>query len=189
MARPRSEDKRRAILDAAMRVCADRGIADAPTAAIARSAGVAEGSLFTYFKTKHDLMNELYTELRLEFSQSLTDFPHRADARTRLRYVWDRYIDLGLLYPERLKVLAQLRASGKLFKENEQPSFVFIEVLKAIREVVRTGPLRTAPSEFLVLVLRAHAEETIDFINANPENKDLCREMGFGMLWRGLAGR
>jgi|SRR5579863_1589121 len=189
MARPRSEDKRRAILDATMRVCADRGIADAPTAAIARSAGIAEGSLFTYFKTKHDLMNELYTELRLEFSRAMTDFPHHADARARLRYVWDRLLDMGIERPERLKVLSQLRASGRLFKDDEQPTFVFIEVLNAIREVVRTGPLRTAPPEFLTLVLRGLAEETIEYIQAHPESKELCREMGFGMLWRGLAGR
>ena len=48
MARPRSEDKRTAILEAATEVVAELGIG-APTAKVAKGAGVAEGTLFTYF--------------------------------------------------------------------------------------------------------------------------------------------
>jgi AcrR family transcriptional regulator len=46
MAKPKSEDKRNAIVSAATRVFAERGLG-APTAAITSAAGVAEGSLFT----------------------------------------------------------------------------------------------------------------------------------------------
>ena len=65
MARPKSEDKRNAILDAATRVFAERGLAAAPTSEISRRAGVADGTLFTYFKTKDDLINALYREIKL----------------------------------------------------------------------------------------------------------------------------
>jgi AcrR family transcriptional regulator len=187
LARPKSDDKRKAILDAALRVFSEHGIADAPTSAISKAAGVAEGSLFTYFKTKNDLMNALYLELRMEFSRYLTDFPHGSDARRRLRYVWDKYLELGALYPGRLKVLAQLRASGKLFRDNEPPAFAILEVLNAAREAAG-GDLRNAPAEYLVLMLRAQVEATIEYSNAHPESRGECRELGFKMLWRGLAG-
>ena len=45
MARPRSEDKHQALLEAATEIVASHGLA-APTAQIARRAGVAEGTLF-----------------------------------------------------------------------------------------------------------------------------------------------
>lgn len=45
MARPKSEDKKQALLDAATTAFAQSGIA-ASTALIARKAGVAEGTLF-----------------------------------------------------------------------------------------------------------------------------------------------
>ena len=61
MSRPRSEQKRQAILDAAFRVFVERGVAASPTSAISKAAGVAEGTLFTYFKTKEELMHELYS--------------------------------------------------------------------------------------------------------------------------------
>ena len=50
MARPKSEDKRNAILDAATRVFAERGLTAAPTSEISKQAGVAEETLFTYFE-------------------------------------------------------------------------------------------------------------------------------------------
>jgi AcrR family transcriptional regulator len=189
MSRPRSEDKRKAILDAALQVVARHGIDNAPTSAISRAAGVAEGSLFTYFKTKDELMRALYLELRLEFSRGMTDFPHRGDPRTRLRYIWDSYIDQVKAYPERLKVLKQLRASGKLFHEDETPSFAFIEVFKATHEAVRGNGLRDAPIEYLVLHMRTQAETAIEYILAHPESESACREHGFRMLWRGLSGK
>src|SRR5258708_5790685 len=64
MAKPKSEDKRNAILSAAIQVFAERGLG-APTAAITSAAGIAEGSLFTYFTTKEELINALYRELKL----------------------------------------------------------------------------------------------------------------------------
>ena len=58
MARPRSEDKRSATVspDAAAQVVAEYGVS-APTAKISKVAGVAEGTLFTYFATKDELLN------------------------------------------------------------------------------------------------------------------------------------
>jgi AcrR family transcriptional regulator len=59
VARPKSEDKRNAILDTATLLFAGRGLTAAPTSEISKQAGVAEGTLFTYFKTKDDLINAL----------------------------------------------------------------------------------------------------------------------------------
>ena len=61
MARPRSEDKRNAILAAAVQVIARQGTS-ALTSQIAKIAGIAEGSLFTYFVSK--VRERLATALR-----------------------------------------------------------------------------------------------------------------------------
>jgi AcrR family transcriptional regulator len=62
MPRPKDEDERKAIMKAAIRVIAVQGLS-APTMKIAEEARVANGSLFTYFATKADLLNQLYLEL------------------------------------------------------------------------------------------------------------------------------
>ena len=123
MARPKSEDKRNAILDAATRVFAERGLSAAPTSEISKQAGVAEGTLFTYFKTKDDLINALYREIKLELADALmSDFPRKRNVRTRLRHVWDRYVNWGIANPKQRKVLAQLQVSEVLTKESKDAS-------------------------------------------------------------------
>ena len=77
MARPRSEDKRQAILLAAIRLFAEEGL-NAPTARIARTAGVAEGTLFTYFASKDELLNQLYLELKGQLRAAMEPAPPRA---------------------------------------------------------------------------------------------------------------
>ena len=58
-----------------MDLFAERGIGHTPTSAISAAAGVAEGTLFTYFKTKDELLNELYRELRKEMDREMGDYP------------------------------------------------------------------------------------------------------------------
>ena len=188
MARPKSENKRKAILEAAMDTFAERGIGHAPTSAISAAAGVAEGTLFTYFKTKDELLNELYRELRKEMDRELVDYPFTADPQTRLRYVWDRYLSLAMRYPKRLKVLQQLRASGRLLKDSEAPNMAIVQLLHTTREASEMGGIRHASAEFLVLLFRAHAEATVEFIGAHRDLESESRELGFKLIWRSLTG-
>jgi AcrR family transcriptional regulator len=67
MARPLSEDKRTAILEAATEVVATLGLS-APTAKIAKGAGVAEGTLFTYFANKDELLTGCIRSSRWTFA-------------------------------------------------------------------------------------------------------------------------
>jgi AcrR family transcriptional regulator len=188
LARPKSEDRRKAILEAALRVVAERGIGDAPTSAISRAAGVSEGSLFTYFKSKDELMNELYLEFRREFDRHVGPFPRKGSMRKRLRFLWDKYLEMGTAHPERLRVQTRLRASGKLLKENEAPIPTIVDLL-AVAQQAGGGELVNAPGEYLVLVMRAHAEATIEYIAAHPEDRETCWEIGFEILWKGIAGK
>jgi AcrR family transcriptional regulator len=189
MARPRSDDKRRAILEAALELFAERGIGHVPTSAISAAAGVAEGTLFTYFKSKDDLLNQLYLEIRKEIDRHLEDYPADSDPRTRVRFVWDKLVDLCVAQPERLKVQTQLRSSGRLLKDLELPGRTVREMLKTTQEAIAGDEFKQAPSEFLVLLIRAHAEAAGEYILAHPEQASLSREMGFKLIWRGLTGQ
>src|ERR1700676_1121647 len=120
MAKPKSEDKRNAILSAATQVFAERGLG-APTAAITSAAGIAEGSLFTYFKTKDELINALYRELKLELADSMmSGFPRKQSVRHRLEHVWNGYVHWGVANPDQQKVLKQIQVWGGLTQESKQ---------------------------------------------------------------------
>ncbi len=138
MARPKSEDKRNAILDAATRLFAERGLTAAPTSEISKQAGVAEGTLFTYFETKDDLINALYREIKLELADAMmSDFPRKKNVRTKLQHVWDRYVNWGIAHPRQRKALAQLQVSEALTKESRKVGGApFAEFQTMIRDAI-----------------------------------------------------
>lgn len=111
MARPKSEDKKQALLEAATQAIAQSGIA-ASTAVIARNAGVAEGTLFRYFATKDELINTLYLHLKQDLCQSMIMELDRSitDAKMMTRFIWNSYISWGLNHPARPSTGRQRKA-------------------------------------------------------------------------------
>src|SRR6202161_3003419 len=190
MARPRSEDKRNAILDAATRLFAERGLTAAPTSEISKLAGVAEGSLFTYFKTKDDLINALYRELKLDLADAMMSyFPRKKNIRTKLRHVWDRYVNWGIANPRQRKVLAQLTVSEALAKESRDArSAPFVGFQAMIRDAIEQRVFRNdVPVELISKSLAALVEATIDLTESNRAKAKQYRDSGFQMFWAGIT--
>ena len=108
MAKPKSEEKRSAIMAAAARVIASQGLG-APTAVIAQEAGVANGTLFTYFQTKTDLLNELYLELKSEMvAAALAGLSAKADLRKQAFHIWKGSMGWGVKSPDKRRAFSQL---------------------------------------------------------------------------------
>jgi AcrR family transcriptional regulator len=190
VARPKSEDKRNAILDAATHLFAERGLTAAPTSEISKRAGVAEGTLFTYFETKDDLLNALYREIKLELADAImSDFPRKKNVRTRLRHVWDRYVNWGIANAKQRKVLAQLQVSEVLTKESKDAGGApFVEFQIMIRDAIEHRVFRNdLPAELISKSLAALVEATIDLTVANPSKANKYRDSGFQMFWAGIT--
>jgi AcrR family transcriptional regulator len=190
VARPKSEDKRSAILDAATHLFAERGLAAAPTSEISKRAGVAEGTLFTYFETKDDLINSLYREIKLELADAMmSDFPRKKSVRARMRHVWDRYVLWGIANPRQRKVLGQLLVSEVLTKESrEAGNAPFVEFQTMIRDGIEGRVFRNdLPVELITKSFGALVEATIDLTVPNPSKADSYRDSGFQMLWAGIT--
>src|SRR5258708_12625452 len=99
MARPKSQEKRNALLAAAIELIAEQGLS-VPTSKIAHVAGVAEGTLFTYFETKERLLNDLYVELKLqEREEMMRDYPVHASLQDRPLHVCDNHVALAFTLP------------------------------------------------------------------------------------------
>ncbi len=86
-------------MSAAIRVIAGEGLG-AATATIAKEAGVSNGSLFTYFETKADLLNRLYVELKTEMAAvGLNGLPTRSGIRKQAQYMWSHLADWQHPFP------------------------------------------------------------------------------------------
>jgi AcrR family transcriptional regulator len=188
MAKPRSEEKRSAIMAAAARVIAAQGLG-APTAKMAQEAGVANGSLFTYFETKADLFNQLYLELKAELAAaSLKGLPATADNRKQMYYLWSRSMDWAMSNPEKRRALAQLTVSDEITDASKVAGHKIMAGIAALLERSRAnGPLRNAPMGFVVAMMNAVGDATMDFMIHDSANAKKHSKAGFDALWRMLV--
>ena len=185
MPRPRSDDKRSAILAAATRVIVLQGLS-APTAGIAKEAGVASGSLFTYFETKTELFNALYVELKLEMASAAvvglrdTDEPH--DQFLRL---WENWTNWAVSFPEKREALAQLGVAGEITAMSRAAaSKGTTHVAELMEKIHASGPMRKSPILFVMSLMNAVVESTIEFMIQNPTQAKQHCKAGFEGLWR-----
>jgi AcrR family transcriptional regulator len=175
-------------MSAATRVIAAQGLG-AATATIAREAGVSNGSLFTYFDTKADLLNQLYLELKADMgAAALGGLLTGGDVRDQMLHMWSRWLRWAVACPEKPRALAQLQVSDEITSSTHQAASQKVMGIAGLLERSRgNGPLRDAPLAFVVALANALGEATIDFIIGDPDNADALGTAGFDALWRMIA--
>lgn len=122
MARPKSNDKRIALLNAATMAVGMAGIG-ASTATIARKAGVAEGTLFRYFANKDALLNALFLYLQQSLGEAMmVGFDPTQEPKSCTRHIWNQFIAWGLANPNAQQAIRQLAVSDKITPETLRES-------------------------------------------------------------------
>jgi AcrR family transcriptional regulator len=100
-------DKRRQILDAAVRVFARQGFHSTRVADIADEAGVAYGLVYHYFKSKDEVLNELFSERWSLLLVAIEEADRDGDLapRAKLEAVAGFIVDSYRHDPELMKVI------------------------------------------------------------------------------------
>ena len=127
-------DKRERILDAAERVFARRGFFASRVSEIAKDAGVADGTIYLYFKSKDELLISLFEERMKQVNEALAAAIAGKRPVEQLRAFVRTYLKLIDEEPVAAEVLTiELRQSNKFMKEYDNPRFVeFIRMLGGI---------------------------------------------------------
>ncbi|EHM48389.1 MAG: TetR/AcrR family transcriptional regulator [Yokenella regensburgei] len=189
MARPKSEDKKQALLEAATAAFAQSGIA-ASTATIARGAGVAEGTLFRYFATKDDLLNVLYLHIKADLIEAMLSRldPNATSSKEHTRNIWNSYIDWGIRNPMRHKAIRRMALSEKITEDTkEQVNSMFPELHQLCERSVRPLFLTAEYQAFGDALFLALAEATIEYASNEPQRADDFIAVGFETMWLALA--
>ncbi|WP_343274175.1 TetR/AcrR family transcriptional regulator [Klebsiella pneumoniae] len=177
MARPKSEDKKQALLEAATAAFAQSGIA-ASTSAIARSAGVAEGTLFRYFATKDELLNELYLAIKLRLVRTMIAGldPDEKRPKENARNIWNSYIDWGVRNPMEHKAIRRMALSERITDETRrQVKESFPELNEMCQLSVKEIFLSEAYRAFGDALFLSLAETTIEFASHDPQRaREIC---------------
>lgn len=135
----RSGDKRERILRAAIKVFASQGFYATRVSEIAKAAGVADGTIYLYFKNKDHVLISIFEDRMSQLLEVLrTEIDKGKDTADKLRRVIR--LQLGLLEGQRELaevVTVNLRQSSELLKQYAAP--LFSQYLEIIAGVIKLG--------------------------------------------------
>ena len=137
--RPASGDKRAAIIRAAIRVFAHNGYFNSKVADIAREAGVADGTVYLYFKSKEEILHSIFDR---SVDEAVADARKQLDAisdpREKLREIARLHLErLGADRDLAVVFQVELRGSTKFMEEFSAAGFA--EYLALIRSAFEEG--------------------------------------------------
>jgi TetR/AcrR family fatty acid metabolism transcriptional regulator len=157
----RSGDKRDRILSAAERIFARHGFFAAKVSDVAKEAGVADGTIYLYFKSKDDLLISLFERRMAQLNTALKDAIADKSPREQLRAFVRTYLQLVHDEPAAAEVLTiELRQSAKFMKEYDNVELAdFLRMLAAI--VTANGFDATIPAHMAARMIFGVLDEVV----------------------------
>lgn len=146
---------------------------------------MAEGTLFRYFATKDELLNELYLAIKLRPVRTMIAGldPDEKRPKENARNIWNSYIDWGVRNPMEHKAIRSASASPT------KPAAVkesFPELNEMCQLSVKEIFLSEAYRAFGDALFLSLAETTIEFASHDPQRAREIIALGFEAMWHAL---
>ena len=138
-ARAAVADKREAILRAGIRVFASKGFFNSKVADIAGEAGIADGTVYLYFKSKDDILHSIFDRAMADFiAEGEKELEGIESPDLRLRRIAELHLErLGADRDMAIVFQVELRGSTKFMQEFSAAGFH--EYLEIIRMTIEDG--------------------------------------------------
>ncbi len=132
-------DKREAILRAAIKVFAGKGYFNSKVADIASEAGIADGTVYLYFKSKDEILHSVFDRAMDEFiAEGTQELAKLNDPVEKLRRISQLHLSrLGGDRDMAIVFQVELRGSTKFMQEFSAAGFA--KYLDVIRETIDQG--------------------------------------------------
>ncbi|MUH35733.1 TetR/AcrR family transcriptional regulator [Zobellia amurskyensis] len=112
-------NKKDSILQSALGLLVEKGVHNTPMSAIAKNAGTGMGTIYNYFPTKDDLINELYVSIKEQEDTAFPDF----DATRPIKTQFEAYLRNIILFfidnAHYFMFMEQVRASPIITEESK----------------------------------------------------------------------
>ncbi len=132
-------DKREAILRAATKVFASKGYFNSKVADIAAEAGIADGTVYLYFKSKDEILHSIFDQAMAEFiSEGKKELALINDPKAKLTKIAELHLEkLGADRDLAIVCQVELRGSTKFMQDFSEAGFA--EYLDIIRQTITDG--------------------------------------------------
>ncbi|WP_337099815.1 TetR/AcrR family transcriptional regulator [Paenibacillus sp. YIM B09110] len=111
----------RAVLETTLNIIIRKELQATSMALIAKESGVSTGNIYHYFKSKEDIVNELYKAI-VTFNGEYVrgGLLNGTTIREKFELGWNRVIELGKQYPQGFQFIEQYSFSPYIYEEVKQ---------------------------------------------------------------------
>jgi AcrR family transcriptional regulator len=184
-------DKREAILKTALTLFVERGFFGTPTSLISKEAGVATGTLFFYFRTKEELIDTLYLQVKAKAAEAMCrGLDEEKDTKARLNRLGHNAVAWGMKNKEEMKFMEQFAHSpfvSTSAQEEGMSRFVFLQDL--VTEGIHEGVIRDYDPQLLVYMMASSLSGLTGRAAAagSPLEREAIIDQGLAFVWNGLT--
>lgn len=186
------KNKKQQLLDTALALFVSQGIYATSTASIAKTAGVANGTLFHHFPSKDALVLELYKNIKRDFALQITPFePDAAQLEQQAKRVWQQAIDWALTNATQQQFCLLVMQYQPLSAQTKAQ--IFAEEFGFLKQMLLFGQQHKLIANYPIeLILEsAHGQfltSSLFFINNAELAQDANHsEAAFKLFWRSFA--
>lgn len=151
-------DKREAILKATMQLITEHGFHATPMSMVAKQAGVAAGTIYHYFSSKEELINQLYAELKQKMGTALLQGDEGSgNIRERFFRFYQNLFSYFVQNPEEFMFLEQYANSPFITQAAKEENQQFYKpVVDFLLQGMEVGVLRRMEEPLITALVYGH---------------------------------
>lgn len=185
-------NKQEEILKAALKLFVEFGFHNTPTSKIAKEAGVANGTLFHYYKTKDELILALYTSIKSRLS---TQMYASADVdkgyKELLKTIYVNTLDWAQEHPQEFYFVQQFNTSPFMsLISSEEIAKQAKSHLELIETAIEQKVFKDFPPRLLFMLINNYIYGLSQYLSqealSGPKRKSLI-DKSFESLWNMIS--
>lgn len=182
--------KKQELMDAALILFVERGFHGTSTAEIAKTAGVATGTLFYYFKTKEELINHLYIETKEDMLNEVSgDYDEKKPLKDNFKSLWLKFVDFSFKYPYKFQFILTFHSSPYITSlTQEQLETRTEDILGIYKMGIEKQEIKAISFELAMDYFWGNVVAIVNHFERYPDKLDEKNlDMAFELFWDGIS--
>ncbi|OYT16306.1 MAG: hypothetical protein B7C24_08485 [Bacteroidetes bacterium 4572_77] len=175
-------NKKEDILKSALTLFVERGEQSTSMKCVAKHANCGIGTMYNYFESKVELINELYLAYKTKLFRPLNPIiDAEACIKNQFILAWLQMVDFALQHPTEYKFLQAFSHSPKISKETaEKVQSLIKPVMRIYEEGKKQGLIKDLDS--IELIMFTNGAITASIMN-NPNMNEETKKTIINMAW------
>ncbi len=184
-------DKKSLILSTVLDLVKQTGFYHLNMKAIAEKAGISAGTIYLYFKSKEELINELYRTVVGEFNSAvLSGYAPDADLHQNFCDMLQAAVDFYLPRKDAFSFVEQYTYAPFLFKESQEENFsLLLPLYKLMRAGKKEKIIKNLPDAILISMVHGTLNTLLKmhFAHKLDLTKKAVQKSFYQSVWEAIA--